>query len=141
MSDFNERNYGFERKFEKLILFFTMIVSILSACGLVGLNLYVVNLRKKEIGIRKVMGAQIPDILIDLLKRFAVIAAVAVVLSVPLSWYSLNMWLASFAYKVNITIGLFLIAGFITAVLCVLSVVVPSFRAAAANPVNSLKEN
>ena len=141
LSDLNERNYSFERKFGKLILFFTLVVSILSACGLVGLNLYVVNLRKKEIGIRKVLGAQIRDLLFQLLKRFAIITGIAFVLSIPLSWYSLTLWLNSFAYKVNISAELFAVAGVITAVLCALSVAIPSWRAAATNPVNSLKEN
>ncbi|HMG93476.1 MAG TPA: FtsX-like permease family protein [Chryseolinea sp.] len=141
LGDFNERNYGFERKFGRLIMFFTVIVSILSACGLIGLNLYVVNLRKKEIGIRKVLGAQVSDLLIGLLKRFATITLIAFLLSVPLSWYSLTIWLNSFAYKVNITAGLFIVAGIITAALCLLSVALPSFRAAAYNPVNALKEN
>jgi len=141
LSDFNERNYGFERKFSTLILFFTVIVSILSASGLVGLNLYVAALRKKEIGIRKVLGARIQDVLLQLLKRFAIIIFIAFVLSIPLSWYSLNLWLSSFAYKVDISIGLFVASGVITAILCALSVVVPSLRAASANPINSLKEN
>jgi putative ABC transport system permease protein len=141
LSDSNERNYSFEKKFGKLILFFTFVVSILSACGLVGLNLYVVNLRRKEIGIRKVLGAQIQDLLLQLLKRFAIITVIAFVLSIPLSWYSLNLWLNSFAYKVNISAELFVIAGITTAVLCVSSVALPSFKAAVANPVNSLKEN
>ncbi|HEX6889915.1 MAG TPA: FtsX-like permease family protein [Chryseolinea sp.] len=141
LGDFNKKNYGFERKFGKLILFFTVIVSILSACGLIGLNLYVVNLRKKEIGIRKVLGAQVQDLLISLLKRFATITLIAFLLSVPLSWYSLTAWLNSFAYKVNISAGLFIVAGIITATLCSLSVALPSLRAAASNPVNALKEN
>jgi putative ABC transport system permease protein len=140
LNDFNERNYSFESKFGKLILFFTMVVSILSACGLVGLNVYVVNLRKKEIGIRKVLGAQIRDLLFQLLKRFAIISGIAFVLSIPLSWYSLTLWLNSFAYRVHISAELFAVAGAITAVLCALSVAIPSLRAAAANPVNALKE-
>jgi len=140
LGDFNERNYGFERKFGKLILFFTMIVSILSACGLIGLNLYVVNLRKKEIGIRKILGAQVPDILIGLLKRFAMITLIAFVVSVPLSWYALRIWLNSFAYKVNISPGLFIVAGIIITALCAISVALPSLKAATSNPVSALKE-
>jgi putative ABC transport system permease protein len=141
LGDVNERNYGFERKFGKLILFFTLIVSILSACGLIGLNLYVVNLRKKEIGIRKILGAQVPDILVGLLKRFAMITVIAFVVSVPISWYSLTLWLNSFAYKVHISTGLFIVAGIITAGLCALSVALPSLNAATSNPVSALKEN
>jgi putative ABC transport system permease protein len=141
LSDINERNYVFERKFGKLIVFFTVVVSILSACGLVGLNLYVVNLRRKEIGIRKVLGAKIQDLIFQLLKRFAIITIIAFVLSIPLSWYSLTIWLNSFAYKVNISPELFGIAGTITSVLCALSVSFPSFKAAAENPVSTLKEN
>jgi putative ABC transport system permease protein len=141
ISGFSELNYGFERKFGKPILFFTVVVSIPSACGLIGLNLYVMNLRKKEIGIRKLLGAQIPELLISLIKRFAMLTLVGFVLSMPLSWYSLTKWLNSFAYKVNISPGLFIVAGVITAVLCVLSVALPSLRAATSNPVDALKKN
>ena len=87
------------------------------------------------------LGAQVPDLLAGLLKKFAAMAFIAFLLSVPLSWYSLTVWLNSFAYKVNITGGVFIVAGIIMITLCGLSVAIPSFRAAASNPVNALKEN
>jgi putative ABC transport system permease protein len=141
LGDFNEQNYVFERKFSKLIIFFTVVVFLLSATGLVGLNIYVVNLKRKEIGIRKILGAGITDLLLNFTKRFAIITLVAFVLSVPISWYSLTVWLSGFAYRVNLSAGLFITAGAITFALSMISITFPSLKAASSNPVKVLKEN
>jgi len=141
LGDFNEGNYVFEKKFSKLIIFFTLVVSVLSTSGMIGLNIYIVNLKKKEIGVRKVLGAGIQDLLFSLNRRFAIIAAIGFVLSVPISWFALNTWLSGFAYKVSLSAGLFIAAGVIMSVLCVVSVSIPSLRAAGANPARALKEN
>jgi putative ABC transport system permease protein len=141
LGDFNERNYVFEKKFSKLIIFFTLVVSVLSASGMIGLTIYIVNLKKKEIGIRKVLGAGMQDLLFSLNRRFAIIAAIGFVLSVPISWFALSTWLSGFAYKINLSAGLFIAAGVIMSVLCIISVSIPSLRAAGANPVRALKEN
>ncbi len=141
LGDFNEKNYGFERKFSKLIIFFTLVVFMLSATGLIGLNMYVVNLKKKEIGIRKILGAGIVDLLLSLVRRFAIITLVAFILSVPISWYSLTLWLSGFAYRVNLSTELFILAGVITFALSMISIAFPSLMAARSNPVKILKDN
>lgn len=141
LGDFNERNYVFERKFSKLIIFFTVVVFMLSATGLIGLNIYVVNLKRKEIGIRKILGAGVSDLLLSLSKRFAVITLIAFVISIPISWYSLTIWLSGFAYKVNLSAELFIIAGIITFMLSMISITVPSLKATINNPVSVLKDN
>lgn len=141
LKDSNEKNYAFERKFNKLIVLFTLVVSILSATGLIGLNIYVINLKRKEIGIRKILGAEIPHILSNLSKPFALITLAAFILSIPISWYSLTVWLSSFAYKVDLSAGLFMIAGIITFGLSMISIVFPSLLAAYSKPVKVLNEN
>ncbi len=137
--DFNSRNYAFERKFGVLITYLTLIVFFLSVTGLISLNVYIVNQKQKEIGIRKVLGAGIVTVLIGICRRFAWIVLIGMMLSVPFSVYGLNLWLSGFAYRVSITTGLFVIAGLITFMLSMLSILGPSMRAALRNPVDVLK--
>jgi putative ABC transport system permease protein len=141
LSDFNEKNYVFERKFSKLIMLFTLVASVLSALGLIGLNIYIINLKRKEIGIRKILGAGISDLLSGLSRPFVLISLVAFGLSVPLSWYTLSVWLSSFAYKVELSIGLFVLTGLIIFGLSIASIILPSFIAARSNPAKVLNEN
>jgi putative ABC transport system permease protein len=139
LSGFNAENYRFEEKFGKVIVFFTLIVFLLSVSGLVSLNVYIANLRRKEIGIRKVLGAETGSLLVNLSRRFAVIALVGFVLSLPLSWYALTTWLEGFAYKVDLTPGIFIGAGLITFVLSMISIALPTLRAARQNVVKVLR--
>lgn len=141
LADFNEENYVFEQKFSRLIIFFTLVVFMLSTIGLVGLNIYIVNLKRKEIGIRKVFGAGISDSLARLSRRFAVITLISFIVSVPISWYSLTIWLSGFAYKVNLSAELFVTAGMITFILSMISIAFPSLKAALSNPISALKDN
>lgn len=139
LGDVNAGHYALERKFGKVIVFFTMIAFFLSVSGLVSLNIYVASLKKKEIGIRKVLGADLAGLLIGLSKRFAFMTIVGFIVSIPLSWYAMNTWLSGFAYRVNLTGGLFLAAGAITLVLSMVAIAVPSIRAAITNPADVLK--
>lgn len=135
----NDQRYRFEEKFAKVIVFFTTIVFLLSVSGLVSLNIYIANLRRREIGIRKILGAETSDVLLTLSKRFAVITLVGFAMSVPLSWYALDAWLHGFAYKVDLTAGLFIAGGVITFVLSMLSISLPSWRAASEKAVSVLR--
>ena len=139
LDDFNARNYSLEHRFGKLILFFTAVVFLLSVGGLISLNIYVVNLKRKEIGIRKILGADIQGVLFTLSRRFVLLTVVSAMLSVPFSWYILSAWLNGFAYRVDITPGWFVSAGVITFALSMLSIALPSIRAALKNPAEALK--
>ncbi len=139
LDDFNGRNYALEHRFEKLIMFFTSVVFLLSVGGLISLNIYVVNLKRKEIGIRKISGADIQGVLLTLSRRFVFLTAASAILAAPFSWYGLSAWLNGFAYRVNLTPGLFISAGGITFMLSMLSIALPSLRAALKNPVDALK--
>ncbi len=138
LGDFNARNYEQEEKFNQLIMLFTIIVICLSVTGLISLNLYVVNLKRKEIGIRKVHGAGVRSVLLHISKGFAHISVVSFVLSIPISWYLLDSWLSLFAYRVDITIWLFLAAGAISFVISMLSIALPSLKAVTENTVHIL---
>ncbi|HZI24437.1 MAG TPA: FtsX-like permease family protein, partial [Chryseolinea sp.] len=114
---------------------------LLSSAGLVGLNIYIVNLKRKEIGIRKVLGARILSLIVTLSVPFAGITAIAFLLSVPLSLYSLNLWLSGFAYKVDLSASLFLITGVLVFLICLGSIAIPSLKAALKNPVRTLRDS
>lgn len=139
LSGFNAQNYRFEEKFGKVIVFFTFIVFLLSVSGLVSLNIYIANLRKKEIGIRKILGAETSSLLLSLSKRFAMITIAGFVLSLPLSWYAMSAWLEGFAYRIDLTAGVFIAGGLITFVLSMISIMMPSLQAAKQNAVSVLR--
>ncbi|MGC3947569.1 MAG: ABC transporter permease [Chryseolinea sp.] len=139
MKGYNAQSYRFEEKFNRVIVFFTLVVFLLSVSGLVSLNVYIANLRRKEIGIRKILGAETSSLLMNLSKRFAITALVGFVLSLPLSWYALNSWLNGFAYRVDITTGVFVVSGVITFVLSMMAIAIPTWRTAGQKAVTVLR--
>jgi putative ABC transport system permease protein len=117
----------------------TLFAICIACLGLFGLSgLMAVN-RTKEIGIRKVLGATIPNIFFLLNKSTLKIAMVALVLAVPFSWYLMSKWLEDFAYRISISWEIFAIAGIIGILTAVIAVSVPSIKAALMNPVKSLR--
>jgi putative ABC transport system permease protein len=139
--DTYSRNYSFERKFSDLITFFTIVAIILSAGGLIGLNMYISTLKRKEIGIRKILGAKTSGLVINFVQRFAVISFTGFIISIPVTWYLLNTWLNGFSYKVTLSPELFIIGGVISVIISISSVLLPSIRASVTNPVEVLKES
>lgn len=115
-------------------------VSIFIGClGLYGLISFVANQKRKEVGIRKVMGASVSSILVLFSKEFVRLIIIAFALAIPLTWYFMNLWLQSFAYKVDISWIIFL-AGFISIlVIVLLTIAYRSFVAARANPAITLR--
>jgi putative ABC transport system permease protein len=133
--------YAFERKFSNLINFFAIVVVVLSAGGLIGLNMYISTLKRKEIGIRKILGAKTSGLVIDFMQRFAIIAFAGFIISIPISWYLLETWLNGFSYKVTLSPELFIIGGMTTVIISTSSVLLPSLMASMTKPVEVLKEN
>lgn len=124
-------------------LSFTFIfsgLSILISCiGLLGMTVFAAERRKKEIGIRKVMGASVKNITIMLSKDFVKLVLVAVVIAFPLAWWMMNEWLKDFAYRISIDTDVFLIAGLSVILITLLTVSSQAIKAAMANPVKNLK--
>lgn len=95
--------------------------------------------RTKEIGVRKVNGATVADILTSMIKEFLVWVIVALVFAIPLSWYLINRWLENFAYKAQIGWMVYISAGLIMFITVVLTVTLQSWKAATKNPVEALR--
>lgn len=131
--------YDSERRFGKLFTCLVTIAIIISCLGLFGLSVFTTLLRTKEIGIRKVLGSSVMNILILLTKDFLVLIAIAAFLGVPLSWYIMDKWLQEFAYRIDMTLWIFLFAGITLAFIAFVTICVQTISAAYADPVKSLK--
>ena len=115
-------------------------ISIFLAClGLLGLAALAAVNRTKEIGVRKVLGASIPDIIGLLSKDFLKLVAIAILIASPLAWYFMSKWLEDFAYRINIGWLVFFIAGLSAVALALVTISLQAIRAAMANPVKSLR--
>jgi len=131
--------YKTERLQKNLILVFALIAVFVCAMGVLGLSLMVAQKRFKEIGIRKVNGATISEILIMLNTDFLKWLVIAFVLATPIAYLGANKWLEAFAYKIDIGIGMFLLAGGTVILITILTVSWHSYKAARVNPVKSLR--
>lgn len=130
-----------DTKMSQVVTMFTVLAIFISCLGLFGLSAYVANQRKKEIGIRKVLGATISNILIMLNQEFIKLVLLAVIFAVPVSAYVMNNWLANFAYRINLTAGMFILSGLITLAIALITVSYQSLAAATSDPVDSLMED
>lgn len=133
------QQYNEDRKVSAIITTFTIIAMLISCLGLYGLSTYMAERRFKEIGVRKVLGASVPQIVGLMSKEFVVLVLIAFAVAVPLSLYAMTRWLEAFAYKAPIDVTVYLVAGGIALLIAILTVSVESIRAASGNPVVALR--
>jgi putative ABC transport system permease protein len=134
-----QKQYITETRVGILSKYFAALAILISCLGLFGLSAFTAQKRQKEIGIRKVVGASVNDITVMLSKDFLKLTIIAVLIAFPLAWWAMNHWLQSFAYRINIGVGVFLIAGSSVTLITILTVSFQSIKAAIANPVKSLR--
>lgn len=135
-----EAQYNEDRAFGSAFQIFTILAILIASMGLFGLTSYTCIQRRKEIGVRKVNGASIAQILSLLNKDFVKWVGIAFIIAIPISWYAMSKWLESFAYKTNMSWWIFALAGLTALAISLLTVSWQSFKAAVANPVEALKE-
>jgi ABC-type antimicrobial peptide transport system permease subunit len=131
--------YASEQRVSKLAKYFGVMAIFLSCLGLFGLAAFTAEKRKKEIGVRKVMGASTMGILTLVSKDFVNLILVSIVIAMPLAWYFANNWLESYAYQTNLSWWIFVASGILLILIAVVTVGFQAFKAASANPVDSLK--
>lgn len=131
--------YKTDIKTSMLIFIFSGIAIIISALGLFALAAFTAEQRTKEIGIRKVLGASVEQITTMLSKDFVKLVSVAIIIASPLAWWIMNKWLLDFAYRINISVWIFIASGSLALAIALVSVGVQAIRAAVANPVKSLR--
>src|SRR5258705_1232579 len=110
-----------------------------ASMGILGLSLYYIQQRIKEIGIRKVLGASIIRITSELVKDFLKPVLIAAIIAFPIAWYAMNKWLEDFAYRTNIGWWVFAVAGLTAFFIAIVTVGFQAIRAAIANPVAALR--
>ncbi|MBY0434264.1 MAG: hypothetical protein K2U26_09160, partial [Cyclobacteriaceae bacterium] len=132
-------SYAQEQRAGRLYKVFSGLAIVIACVGLFGLSAYTSSLRTKEIGIRKVLGASVGGVLLLLSKDFTRLVLMAFLLAAPLAWWMMDQWLTSFAYRIEISISAFLLAGTLALLIAWLTVSYQSIKAAVADPVKSLK--
>ncbi len=133
------RLYQREDKIQKLFTAFAGMAVFIACLGLLGLSAHAAVQRTKEVGIRKVLGASVPQLVALLSREFALLVGVAFLIAAPLGWYAMHKWLENFAYRVSVGAGTLVLAGLTALGVALLTVSFQALKAALANPVNSLK--
>jgi putative ABC transport system permease protein len=139
MSDSFDDMYRSEQRAGTLALVFAVLAIVIACLGLFGLATYMAEQRNKEIGIRKVLGASVTNVVTMLSKEFVLLVIIASILAFPLAWWAMNKWLEDFAYRINISIWAFVGAGVAALLIALLTVSFQAIKAAIANPVKSLR--
>lgn len=134
-----DQQYRNDQRFARLFSISAGMAIFIACLGLLGLAAYTAQQRKKEIGMRKVLGATVIHIVGLLSKDFLKLVLAGFFVAVPIAWYSMNRWLENFAYKIEIGVMVFVLAGLVAAVIAVVTVSWQSLKAALANPVDSLR--
>jgi putative ABC transport system permease protein len=134
-----EQLYEADTKVSKVVTSLAIIAIIIACLGLLGLASYSAENRVKEIGIRKVLGASVPNIVSLLSKDFLKLVLLANIISWPFAWYVLNKWLQNYTYRIDINGWIFISAGFISLLVAVVAVSSQTFKAALLNPVKNLR--
>ena len=139
MDESFDNMYRVEQRTGKLGLTLAIIAILIACLGLFGLATYTAEQRIKEIGVRKVLGATISNIVSMLSKDFVVLVVISSVFAIPLAWWAMNRWLQDFAYRISIGWWVFAAAGIIALLIALITVSSQAVKAALANPVKSLR--
>jgi putative ABC transport system permease protein len=133
------RLYNTEVRTKKIVAIFSALAIVIACLGLLALAAFIAEQRTKEIGVRKVNGARVSEILFSLNSGFIKWVGIAFVIAVPVAWYVLHNWLRNFAYKTDLSWWIFALAGLLALGIALLTVSFQSWKAATRNPVESLR--
>jgi len=131
--------YRAEMRIGKIAMIFSLLAIFIACLGLFGLATFIAEQRTREIGIRKVLGANVQGIVRLLSGEFVKLVLIAFCIAVPLAWWFMYKWLEDFAYRINISLWIFIVAGMITLLIALLTVSYQAIRSAISNPIKSLR--
>ena len=131
--------YSAEIRLGTVMNLFAGIAIVLACLGLFGLSAYTVQQRFKEIGIRKVLGASVSNLVLLLSKDFIKLVVVAFILATPVAWFATSSWLSGFAYRIDVKAWIFIITGLLAVLIALATISFQAIKAAIANPVKSLR--
>ena len=133
--------YKSEQRVGKIALLFAALAILIASLGLFGLASFMAEQRMKEIGIRKVLGASVQRIMGLLTTEFIRLVGISFVIAAPLAWWAMNKWLNDFAFRVQISWWIFILAALLASLVALLTISIQAFRAAITNPANSLRSD
>jgi len=134
-----DKLYKAEERSFRVISTFSVLAIFIACLGLLGLTFYTTEQRRKEIGIRKILGASIPNIIKNISLEFVKLVVISNVVAWPISYFFINKWLISFPYKVEIDLFVFIAAGAIVFMMSLLTIAYTVIRSAASNPIESIR--
>jgi len=134
-----DSQYRSEHRLGSIFSIFAALSIFIACLGLFGLSAFMAERRTKEIGVRKVLGASVPSVVMLLSKDFLRLTLIAIVIAFPVAWYFMSKWLEDFAYRIDITWTIFLMAGVGTLIITLVTISFQAIGAAVANPVKSLR--
>jgi len=134
-----DSQYRSEHRLGSIFSIFAALSIFIACLGLFGLSAFMAERRTKEIGVRKVLGASVPSVVMLLSKDFLRLTLIAIVIAFPVAWYFMSKWLEDFAYRIDITWTIFLLAGLGTLIITLVTISFQAIGAAVANPVKSLR--
>lgn len=140
LDDYFGEQYKADQKFGAVFGLFAGLANLVAILGLFGLSSYIISRRKKEIGVRKILGASGLQIFVMLGKQFMVLVFIAAALAIPLCWWGGEQWLSNYAYAADLSIWLFLLPILIVLLLAILTVVLQSTQVVRTNPVEALRQ-
>jgi ABC-type antimicrobial peptide transport system permease subunit len=123
----------------KMVLVFGILAGVIAVLGLFGLSTFAIERRTKEIGIRKVLGASIPNIVNLLTREFIILVAIAFIIASPVAWWAMSRWLENFAYHINIVVWIFVTGAVVILAITLAAVGIQTVKAATANPAKAIK--
>jgi putative ABC transport system permease protein len=139
LSDDYNNLYRTEQNMSKIIRYSSFLAIFISCLGLLGLSSFMTERRTKEIGIRKINGAKSKEIFTLLSGEYIIWVMISIIIACPIAWYVMNKWLQNFAYRISISLWLFILAGAIALLIAFLTVSWQSYRAAGKNPIEALR--
>lgn len=139
MDDSFNTTYEAEQTLGQIFIVFTSLSIIIACLGLFGLAAFNAEKRRKEIGVRKVLGASVGQITYKLTIDFLKLVSIAILISLPIGWYAMNQWLLDFSYRIHIGWEVFALATFLAVAIAIITVSYQSIKAAIVNPVKSLR--
>jgi putative ABC transport system permease protein len=140
IDDIYQKHYISDQRTSRLFTLFTGIAIVISCLGLLGLITYTAQLRVKEIGIRKVLGATAGSIVILLARNFLMLIAISMLIALPAAWYAMDDWLGRFAYRTTVPWWVYGVSCVAAVAIALITIGVQSVKAAVDNPVKSLRE-
>jgi putative ABC transport system permease protein len=139
VDDMLAAQYKQESKLQQIFRFFSGLSMFLAALGILGLIIQATAQRKKEIGIRKVLGASIHSIVRLFFIDFVKLILISIVIASPIAWWLMNKWLMGYAYRITVNWWVFAIAGSVALLIALITIGFQAIKAAMANPVESLR--